>query len=70
MKIVSSDREPREPFAPTKLDWDVVEQAQRQARKLRAEAFTHALSAPGRAIRSLVDRARAPVNFEPVGTCP
>ena len=70
MKIASSDRGLPETLEPVKLDWEVVAQAQRRARQLRAEAFTHALCAPGRAIQTLIDRARAPIEFAPVGTCP
>ncbi len=70
MNIVSSDRKLPDTSALTKLDWEIVALAQRRARELRAEAFTRAIFAPWKSIRSRVDRARAPIEFAPVGTCP
>ena len=52
------------------IDWEVVEQLQRRARRLRSEAATRALGAPFRRARERVARALAPLDFAPIGTCP
>jgi len=52
------------------IDWVAVEQIQRRARRTRAEVFTQAFGAPWAWIRVRVERARAPLDFAPVGTCP
>jgi hypothetical protein len=70
MKMPSTDRDLPETTEPAKLDWEIVALAQRRARRLRAEAFTRAIYASWRAIRTLIARARAPIEFAPVGTCP
>jgi hypothetical protein len=69
MKMPSTDRDLPETTEPAKLDWEIVALAQRRARRLRAEAFTRAIYASWRAIRSSVDRARALSECVPVGTC-
>lgn len=64
---IHSDTGPREGVDQAILDWRKVE---RRARKLRAEAFTQAFGAPWRWARKRIARARAPLDFAPVGTCP
>jgi len=50
------------------LDWEEVEQGMRRARELRSEAFTQAMRAPWLWISEGIERARAPIDFEPIGT--
>jgi len=70
MDTVSSDRQLQGSIEYPTLDWDVVVQMQRRARKLRAEAFTRALCAPWVWLKFRIERARAPLDFAPIGTCP
>ena len=52
------------------FDWEVVEESIRQARRMRAEAFVQLLAAPRNWLRARIERARAPLDFAPFGTCP
>lgn len=43
-------------------------EVQRRAQSLRAEVLTRAVCAPWRWLRTRVERLRAPIDFEPIGT--
>ena len=70
MRVVSSHQPPGRSVGEPKLDWEVVAQLQRRARRLRAEAFTRAFRAPWIWLKSRLERAYAPWDFASDGTCP
>jgi hypothetical protein len=70
MRIIPSVPQLWDPVGSPTIDGDDMAGALHRARKLRAEAFTRAFRAPWSWLHSRIARARAPMDFAPVGTCP
>jgi len=70
MNIDSSDHPLGDSLANPAIGWEVVTRMEHRATKLRAEAFARAFRTPWRWLRARIARARAPMDFAPIGTCP